>query len=199
MSVSVVIPVTGDPIWDQRALHAATTASDGQIVRPQEVIIQRSSSVSAARNEGAKKATSEWLIFLDADDELDPDYIQAMLTADHRCSFKNVIYRPNTIGFYPDGSEDPSPNMIPRRDIYTGNFIVIGAMCRRDVFLESGGFEDYPILEDWDLWLKIIDKFNTHVVDVPRAVYRIGVNPGSRNMNPNHGKIHSKIRSKYRK
>lgn len=190
MSVSVIIPVCGDVKWDDMAKNAAASA-DRQTRRPDEIITVRADTVADARNAGASKATSEWLIFLDADDELDEHYIEEM--------FRGVgdIRRPSTLGFYEDGTEDDFPVLIPEMDLRTGNYIVIGAMCRRSQFVKARGFQDYDILEDWDLWLTMVEN-GAVVEDCPGAIYRVGVHPGSRNTNPMHHKIYNEIYTRHR-
>lgn len=131
-------------------------------------------TLAETRNFGAKCLNTDWIIFLDADDELDPNYIEAMLAG------SGDIRRPSTLGIYEDGSEEESPSMIPRKDIRIANYIVIGAMCRREQFMSVGGFKEYPMLEDFDLWRRMVAN-GAEVVEVPEAVYRIGVHPNSRN------------------
>lgn len=146
-------------------------------------------TLSEARNFGAQCCRTDWLIFLDADDALDPGYIEAMLAVE-----EGDIRRPATLGVYEDGSTDDESVMIPRKDIAVANYIVIGAMCRREQFLSAGGFPELPILEDWALWRRLIASGST-VVDVPDAVYRVGVNPQGRNQDQRlHSTIYRQIR-----
>jgi hypothetical protein len=35
-----------------------------------------------------------------------------------------------------------------------GNWLVIGCVARTDLLREVGGFRDFPVYEDWDLWLR---------------------------------------------
>jgi hypothetical protein len=115
-----------------------------------------------------------WLIFLDADDELDERYIERMMEG------SGDIRRPSTIGVYRDGTEDDAAVMIPRTDLRVANCIVIGAMHKASLFFQVGGFDNYPILEDWDLWQRMV-LHGASVVDVPDAIYRVHVRDGSRN------------------
>lgn len=191
--VTVIIPTFGDdPVWRQMAFRAAASAAN-QTYEPQEIVrVHHADSLHEARNAGAAQAETEWLIFLDADDELDPRYVEAMFAKDH-----GDIRRPATLGVVED-VEDDEPVMIEAKDLLHTNYIIIGAMCRRDQFMAVGGFNDYPVLEDWDLWLRMVHN-GSEVVDVPDAIYRVHVRPGSRNQDvAQHGKIYSKIRRQYR-
>lgn len=191
MTVSVIIPTFGEnQQYRLLALVAAASAAN-QTVPPVEVIRIHENTLQEARNNGAEQAKGEWLIFLDADDELDSHYIEAM------CQAEGDIRRPATLGVV-DGIEDKEPVMIPRKDLLVTNFIVIGAMHRREDFLAVGGFNDYPCLEDWDLWLRMVAN-GAEVVDVPDAIYRVHVTPDSRNSDVGvHAKVYSKIRKQYR-
>lgn len=186
--VSVIIPTFGDDSWRSIASRATASAISQSVECA--VIRKHCETLQEARNQGAEDAETEWIIFLDADDELDHRYVEAMLDA------SGDIRRPATLGIV-NGIEDDEPVMIPKKDIKTANYIVIGAMCRRDDFLAVGGFDDYECLEDWDLWLKMI-KNGAEVVDVPNAIYRVHVTPNSRNSNVKaHHEAYRRIRRKH--
>ncbi len=174
-TVGVVVATFGD--WEKwYPIGQRAVASIKAQTRPPDLFCwPHGETLAEARNFGAKELGTEWLIFLDADDELDPGYIEAMLAVG-----EGDIRRPATLGVYEDGTQDDAAVMIPRRDIDTANFIVIGAMCRRELFLAAGGFPELPILEDWACWRKMIQAGAT-VVDVPDAIYRVTVSSGSRN------------------
>lgn len=191
LDVSIVIPTYGDPSWRSIAMRAVMSAANQSYPADRfEVVRSHEETLQNARNFGAERADGEWLIFLDADDELDPLYVEKMMQA------TGDIRRPATLGVV-DGVEDDEPVMIPRKDIYTTNFVVIGAMCRREDFFNVGGFGDYEALEDWDLWLRMVEA-GAEIVDVPEAIYRVHVTPGSRNMNVHaHHAAYRKIRKRH--
>src|SRR5688572_13765901 len=66
LKLSVVVPATNEPPTLQRCLDAIRAADDG----PDElVVVERPASLSAAgaRNVGARQATGEIVVFVDAD------------------------------------------------------------------------------------------------------------------------------------
>ena len=191
MSVGVIVATYGDKtVWEPLARNAIKSV-DRQTIEPYDVSWVHGKTLHEARNFGAENMPTDQLIFLDADDELDERYIECMLAAE------GDIRRPNTIGMI-DGVLQGVPEMIPRRNLKEGNFIVIGAMCYREQFLRVGGFEDYPILEDWVLWQKL-QRDGATIVDVPDAIYKINIRPGSRNTHKTqHNKIYQEIRRRFK-
>ena len=185
--VTVVVGTYGDiEIWEPLARRAIESAQQ-QTVAPHRVIWSHRHTLQEARNSAASNAETEWLIFLDADDELAPDYIEKSLAG------SGDIRRPSTLGIYEDGSEDAQPVLIQETDLRTSNCIVIGAMNRKSFFDEVGGFRNFPILEDWDLWRRMVAS-GAVVRDAPEAVYRVHVRPGSRNSDPQtHGNVYQQI------
>ncbi len=53
------------------------------------VIHQKNSGVSAARNKGIEKASGEYLVFIDSDDYLEPDYVSCLMEQQN-CSYMTV-------------------------------------------------------------------------------------------------------------
>jgi GT2 family glycosyltransferase len=143
------------------------------------------------RNCAAAHSTADWLIFLDADDELDPEYIEWMLQG------TTDIRQPATLGVV-DGVEDDYPVVIPPKpNILTGNHLVIGSMVRRELFQSVGGFRPLPVLEDWDLWIRCFRAGATWGV-CPKAIYRVHVRQGSRNTDlALHGAVYQQIQQEY--
>lgn len=191
-SVGIVVATFGNRDRWKGLARKALASTHNQTEPPDAVVWWHGEGLQDARNLGAAHIDTDWLIFLDADDELDVGYVAAMKAA------SGDIRRPSTLGVYSDGTEDEEPVLIPARGdgLDTGNYIVIGAMVRASLFHAVGGFDDYPILEDWDLWRRMV-KAGAIIGDAPDAVYRVGVREGSRNTDTGlHGRIYTAIRSK---
>ena len=188
-NVSIVIPTFGDlgfwgPLADRAENSAELQTAKAEIIRV------HSDSLSRARNDGALEAKGDWLIFLDASDELDPYYVEVMLDG------TGDIRQPSTLGVV-DGKEDDEPVLIPQRDLREANYLVIGSMVRRDIFLEVGGFQSYPILEDWCFFLQCW-LLGASISQCPRAIYKVHVLGGSRNTDQLlHGQVYMQIRERY--
>lgn len=174
MTVGIVVATYGD--WDlddprtQRALASAFNQT-----AEATVVYSHRETLAEARNSGAKETGADWLVFLDADDELHEYYVQEMTKID------GDIRQPSTLGIV-DGVPDEAPVLIPETDITRSNYIVIGAMCNADLFYKVGGFAEYPMFEDWHLWWSM-KKAGATIAKCPNAIYKVHVNPDSRNKN----------------
>lgn len=180
--ISIVITTYGDPAWRELAWSRAYPSAIEQEASELslQVVVHHSelATIGPARNEAAQEATGEWLIFLDADDELEPGYVQAMLyaAASHG---GQVLFQP-AVRYLRKGGGMTRPLVIPARNLRQDNFLVIGTMLRRQQFHEVGGFNDYHHgFEDWSLWAKCW-LAGASVVPVPQAVYRAHHNPQSK-------------------
>lgn len=194
---SVIVATYGDQAtWGPLAMRALRSVA-AQTREPRSVARVHGTTLADARNQGAEQATGEWLIFLDADDELDPGYIAAMEAAAAQIGTDRVLLKPSTLGVYPDGTCDAAPVMIPARPLLEANHLVIGTAMRRAEFLLAGGFTELPALEDWHLFIRL-QIAGAGVVEVPDAIYRVGVWPHSRNHDELvHGRAYLAIRNQF--
>lgn len=180
MKVSVLIATYGEDEWKKLALARAVPSAEREF--PHEVIRMHrtKASIAEVRNAAARKASGEWLCFLDADDELAPGYIDAMtLTAERNRRAGEPILLTPIVQKVTRGRPSP-PTFYPEVSLLTGNWLVIGTVLRRDLFFKVGGFGDYPHgFEDWSLWAKCA-KVGARVVKVKGAVYRQYINPRSK-------------------
>jgi GT2 family glycosyltransferase len=191
-SVAVIIPSFGNAsLWT--LLGSRALASVAAQTRPPEKVIRWHADMLPAEKLGtfrnslaAQAGIVDWLIFLDADDELEPTYIEAMLTASDSFpaaeGFTVFIPAVRVLTDTPDELVAlPPAIVIPAREsLLDGNHIVIGAMIRRELFIELKGFDDYPAAEDWTFWIKAWIA-GARMVSAPAAVYRQHWRYGSRN------------------
>jgi hypothetical protein len=166
LSLTAVIPATKDPPTLERCLRAIELAAEA----PEEVLVidrcaQR--GPAGARNEGARRAAGDVLVFIDADVAVHPDAFTRV-----RAAFRGEPELAGMFGSYDD--VPPAPGLVSQfRNLLhhhvhqtspgraTTFWAGIGAM-RRDVFLTSGGFDEArfkaPFVEDIELGMRIVDK-----------------------------------------
>ncbi len=196
-TVSVIIPVFERPELIRRALDSVllqTTAATEVIVVDDAsgddttAVIEQSypgvtlirndvnRGVSFSRNRGIDIATGDWIAFLDSDDAWAPTKLERQLAI---------------------ASDEPAANLIHTNEIWirngkrvnqgdrhekTGGWIYqrclplcaispSSVMIHQRVFADVGRFdESLPACEDYDLWLRITARFETHFIDEPLVI-----------------------------
>lgn len=105
----------------------------------------------ALRNAIISRSDAPWLVFLDDDDLLDPDFVALHLER-ALATGADMVHAPCR---YPPRSE-PRPAIAAfdlerlRRE---GNYIPMTALVRRKAFDAAGGFKPGVLCEDYLLWL----------------------------------------------
>lgn len=174
-TVSIIIGTYGDKDnWYPLGRKAEASAYN-QTVPAKEVLWFHAPTLQQARNEGVNNATGDWLVHLDADDTLDPHYVEGILNG------TGDLRQPKTLGVHPDGHTDAEAVFIePKFWLLEGNWLIIGTGVRRELVQRVGGWGDEPFYEDWDLWLRCW-KAGATIGTAPEAIYCVGVNTVGRN------------------
>lgn len=169
MDVTVCIGTYGDNSWRNLAQDRAAESAQAPLIHV------HATDLCTARNQAAEEASSEWLCFLDADDELAPGYFDAMEQG-------SADLRGPAVKYIVNGMARP-PKLWPEMDLTQGNYLVIGTLIRKDMFDRVGGFRDYPLYEDWDLWLRC-HLAGASIELIPDAIYVAHARKDSRNRAP---------------
>lgn len=144
-----------------------------------EVILRYEPEMNLAevRNAAANQATGDYLLFLDADDQLAPGFADAMHAAIAGLKGDHLLTPAIQYGA---GREFSTPRFWPEIDIKTGNWMVVGTLVPRSLFESVGGWVEYELYEDWAMWAKCIQG-GASPIKVPGANYMAYVSAGSRN------------------
>lgn len=153
------------------------------------VRLNANKGLANARNVGVAESSSEFIAFLDDDDLRLPGSIDKQLgriEADERVA---ICYGQALIGDaqrqLPTGEIYPSE--CPEGDIFwellEDNFIPMpSVVARKSCLLDAGGFStSLSLIEDWDMWLRLSEKFLFAAVAEPVAIHR-KANAGSDQM-----------------
>ena len=190
---TICIGTFGETEWVKLATERAIPSAEAQGV---PVIHRHGTTLAQARNEALAMVGTEWVVFLDADDELSPGYIEALAagTADLRAPAVSYVKNgrprearvPRVAGHTHDCSADC---------LRVGNWLVIGSAVRTDLAREVGGFREFRWSEDWDLWQRCWLAGAT-IEAIPAAVYVAHWRHDSRNRAPDQAfrnRIHREI------
>lgn len=129
-----------------------------------KVIHRKNGKQPAARNTGVANSVADIIIPLDADDLIEPTYVEYLYFALRAAPEAAWAYT-DSVGF---GSRQylwkkPFSNYVMK----TENLLVVTAAIRREAFLSAGGYkvEKYAYHEDWRFWLECMQRglFPVHV------------------------------------
>jgi glycosyltransferase involved in cell wall biosynthesis len=203
MNISVVIPTYNRIELLKRSIDSVIN----QTIKPSEIIIvddgsndgteamvkkkydslklikQKNKGASAARNTGIKASSGEWICFLDSDDEWKNDKLEKQIIAvannsDYKFFHSNEIWIKN----------GKRINQKKKHKKYGGDiFKKCLDMCRispssvlidKSIFEEIGFFnENLVVCEDYELWLRICDKYEVFFIDEP-LIFKYGGHQG---------------------
>lgn len=182
--ISVIIPTFNRPAMLRRALSSLVC----QVPAPHEVIVVNdgdktynnltrfssrytflsttgATGAANARNVGVRKASGDWLLFLDDDDEFKKGYLKALSSCIASNSSALVFF--SGISLLTDKLKNEPPKEILFPETYEDNRFLIkdflsiglgyGVCIRKDFFLSLGGFNpNLKVAEDTELFFKII-------------------------------------------
>jgi glycosyltransferase involved in cell wall biosynthesis len=182
VDVTVVVATYGDEEWSDLAHERAIPSAKALDV---PVIPTHCENLRTARNLGLELTRTERVIFLDADDELEPGYLEAMATgtADLRVPAVRYVKPKHNTPLARMPQVAGHGHRCVADCLAFGNWLVIGTLAPTELLKRVGGFGDEPIYEDWALWVRCWQAGAT-VEAIPQAVYRAHVRSDSRNRAP---------------
>ena len=140
---------------------------------------QENSGPAAARNNAFRHASGDYVLPLDADDRIAPDYVEkavACLESDERAA---VCYcRGEMFG------ETEGPWILPDYslgEMLVDNVVFVTALMRREAYEQVGGFDEAMRLgmEDYDFFLSLLERGWT-IRQLPETLFFYRIKDGSR-------------------
>ena len=169
------IIIVNDGSTDETATLATQFANQDSRI---QTLTQENQGVSAARNIGIRHAQYDWLLFLDADDWIAPEFLEQMSEPLENDPSLDLIHC-QWSWISEDGTRHDYP-LVNLKDMFplTANgcpLAMHGCIIRKSAVEAVGGFD--PVLrtcEDWDLWQKVA-RMGIHTGGVPNvmAFYRM--------------------------
>jgi glycosyltransferase involved in cell wall biosynthesis len=139
--------------------------------------VERRQGVACARNVGLHASSGEFISFLDDDDERLPGSLDMQVERLEAEPRAGMIYgQALTVGDSGANAQRLNPKHCPQGDIFwellVQNFIPCGSAVFRRSCLMSVGLldESVPGIDDWDLWLRMAERFNVTARSSPSSV-----------------------------
>lgn len=145
---------------------------------------KQNKGLCATLNECIDLAEGDYVKFLAADDYLHPIFFEkvverfSMLDDSYRLVFSNTFVV-NGQSEITDESymKKPAPVGYVFEKLLTYNFIpALTAVMPRKIFDELGKLDAEILVEDWEYWLRIAQKYQVDYIDEPLAYYRMHEN-----------------------
>lgn len=215
MKVSVIIPVYNAEKYLKRCLEAVlaqthkdleiilindgSTDGSGEIIRSYDderivVIEKENGGVSAARNDGLRKAKGSRVVFVDADDDPEADYIEKMTAAMDRrecglvvCGYRYKDIEGCEIGGFPNKREAlhlKEDGYLSREEVVAGILLhesiascLWNKMFERELLSGMSFDESIAIGEDLLFLIEYVCKCDAYYL-VTAPLYNYLINPG---------------------
>lgn len=146
---------------------------------------------AAARNEGIKHAHGEYILPLDSDDTIEPEYIERAVGVLDKKPNVGIVYCHADLFGEMTGKWD-LPNFSMELELLD-NCIFVTSMFRKKDWETVGGFDSIGFkhgMEDYDFWLSILG-LGREVVQFPEVYFHYRIKPCSRTteFNSNYSEV----------
>lgn len=177
-NISVVCSTFGNFKWQLLAQERAIPSAKALNV---PVIYNHGTLLHETRNLGLSQVETDWVVHLDADDELTPGFFEEMDKVDGDLRppsinhvYENVTFMPRVVG-----QNGVHTHTCVGECLIDGNWLIVGTVARTELLREVGGWKEWGTWEDWDLWLRCWIAGAT-ITPVPSAIYKAYSTPQGR-------------------
>ncbi|MDP9041691.1 MAG: glycosyltransferase [Bacteroidota bacterium] len=182
MDVSIIIPCFNSGEFLPEAIKSAELASKGfnteliivddgstdqyslnQLTRIEaqynHVVLHRfNGGPAAARNTGVQVSSGKYLLFLDSDNKLRPEFLSSTLPALESNPKAGVVY--GNAAFFGElpGRKSFVSRAFDKYELLVDNYIDVCSLVRRETFEQAGGFDENRLIigyEDWEFWIRV--------------------------------------------
>lgn len=189
----MVVGTFGESAWRDLAYSRAIPSVPEGV----PVVHRHANTLAQARNEGLALVDTEFVLFLDADDALADGYCEAMsqAPADVRVPMLRFIQGRRERLWQPRVFAHDHDCVSECITSGAGNWCPAGTVARTELVREVGGWREYPVFEDFDLWMRVL--LTGATIELVRdAIYQAWARPDSRNRAPAQefkNRIHNEI------
>lgn len=135
-------------------------------------IRKQNGGLSSARNAGIKEAKGEYILPLDADDKIKPNFLETVMTGIQEADIVSTWL----LTFGNENRTWGSEHLRPGLNImYRQNQINCCSLYRKSMWEDIGGYDENMRLgyEDWDFWLSALEKgYKIKVIPEHLFLYR---------------------------
>lgn len=143
-------------------------------------LYQPNRGVSSARNLGIKTSSCEWIAFLDSDDEFHPQKLQKQ--AEFHIHHPEVLFSYTAEKWIRNGKEVKIPKKYRKigTDVFAENveycnIAPSSVLLHKNVLEITGGFDEtFWACEDYELWLRILMRFDAGLINEPLIIKHAG-------------------------
>lgn len=188
--VSIIIPCYKQANWLPDAIESALaqTYKDIEVIvvndgspdntsevakrYPVKLIEKKNGGLSSARNAGIKASAGGWIVTLDSDDKLHPEFVQRTMDGANGCDIITTTLETfgNENRQWKSNIKNPTYS-----DLRIKNHLNCCSLFKKDVWTSVGGYDEQMRdgYEDWDFWLRAAKNgFNINRIDDVLFFYR---------------------------
>jgi glycosyltransferase involved in cell wall biosynthesis len=151
---------------------------------PVRVLTQQNAGPAAARNTGIAACRGDYVAFVDADDRWLPQKLELQLAAARRIGQPGLVFC-TVRRVHDDGKSElkrwsgAGIRELSYRELWQRNVVTTSAvLLHRSILKPWCRFDPDPLIqgaEDFDLWLRLLDRFPATYVDEPLVLYKVSL------------------------
>lgn len=170
--------VVDDGSHDNTAeVSKAYCAKDSRI----QYIYQENSGVSAARNNGVAHSKGEYILPLDGDDKIAPEFLELTLQEIVKDRNNRVVY--TDVQYFDARNDIYKLPGFSIEQLLGMNVMCVTSLFRKEDYEKAGGFNTNMKegFEDWDFWVSMFQDGKGTAVKIPKVLFFYRRKPVSRN------------------